>query len=332
MRRRTLLTAAALAVPADLLDLLDDTLATMPASPYPPLAAQINARLAHATTLYDKGDLATLLSVLPPLLTAAHEAAERDATPDAYARATDCYVLATEALTKIGKHPTGRITADRATALARASGSPIAIALASRALSIVLRHEDRHTLADQITLDGLTQLEATGLTRQPEIAAYAQMLCTSAYTAAHAGDRDRALELIGNAEQVAARLDGPRPRRPRTITPPQVTLYKVGVHWSLGDAGTALHTGRALHDSQFPTPERRVRLHTDLARAWWQWNKPEQTLRELLTAHHHAPDEVRHRASIRTIATQLIEQHPRTPGTAELRAAVGYGKRSPSHA
>jgi hypothetical protein len=60
------------------------------------------------------------------------------------------------------------------------------------------------------------------------------------------------------------------------ITVDQVILYRVGVHWSLGDAGAALHVGRGLHPGQFTTPERRGRLHTDLARAWWQGGKPEQ--------------------------------------------------------
>jgi hypothetical protein len=37
---------------------------------------------------------------------------------------------------------------------------------------------------------------------------------------------------------------------------------------------TTLDDGRDLHPSQFPTPERRGRLHTDLARAWWLGQNP----------------------------------------------------------
>ncbi|MGH3835403.1 MAG: hypothetical protein ACRDSF_06825, partial [Pseudonocardiaceae bacterium] len=151
--------------------------------------------------------------------------------------------------------------------------------------------------------------------RQPNT----QKLCTCAYNAAQASDRDRALELITEAEQAAARLpDRPVGGHPFTVTPAQVTLYHVGVHWSLGDAGAALHAGRGLHPGQFPTPERRGRPHTDMARAWWQWGKPEQTARALLAAHRQAPAEVRDRPAIRKIVTDLTRQYPRVAGVHEL--------------
>jgi hypothetical protein len=47
------------------------------------------------------------------------------------------------------------------------------------------------------------------------------------------------------AENAAARLPAhPVGGQPFTVTPAQVTLDKVGVHWSLGDAGSALKAGR----------------------------------------------------------------------------------------
>lgn len=204
------------------------------------------------------------------------------------------------------------------------SGSPIATAAAARCLGIVLRHEGRQQIADRVTLEATTRLEATGLVTLAQSAAYAQMLCTCAYNAAQAADRDRALELIAEAERAAARLpDHPIAGQPFTVTHAQVILYHVGVHWSLGDAGAALHAGRGLHPGQFPTPERRGRLHTDLARAWWQWGKPEQAARALLAAHRQAPAEVRDRPSILAIVADLATRHPQVAGVRELAAAVG---------
>lgn len=106
------------------------------------------------------------------------------------------------------------------------------------------------------------------------------MLCTCAYNAAQAGDRDRALDMIRQAAHVTARLP-PRaiPGQPFTIGPAHFSLYEIGVHWSLGDAGAALHAGRGLHPHQSPTPERRGRLFTDLAPAWWQWGNPNRPRR-----------------------------------------------------
>jgi hypothetical protein len=254
----------------------------------------------------------------PDLLAVVHEAAEQDGDPAAHARLAACYDLATEVLSKIGRYSSSRITADRATTCAAMSGS-------ARTLGIVLRHEGRQRIADQITLKAAGRLEATGLVTPAQSAAYTQMLCTCAYNAAQAGDRDRALELITEAERAAARLpDHPIGGQPFTVTPAQVTLYRVGVHWSLGDAGAALHVGQVLRPGQFSTLKRRGRLHTDMARAWWQWGKAEHTARALLAVYHQGPAEVRDRPAIRKLVTDLIGQHPRVPGVRELATAVDH--------
>lgn len=325
MRRRELLTAGGLAVPLRLLTKLDDALVLLPTPTRASSPFEISAQLAGARRWFDTSDLARLVADLPDLLAVAHEAAEQDANPAAHARLAACYDLATEALSKIGRYSSARITADRATTHAAMSGLPIAMSASARALGIVLRHEGRQRIADQITLTAAGRLEATGLVTPAQSAAYAQMLCTCAYNAAQTGDRDRALELITEAERAAVRLPAhPVGGQPFTVTPAQVTLYRVGVHWSLGDAGAALHAGRGLHPGQFSTPERRGRLHTDMARAWWQWGKPEQTAHALLAAHREAPAEVRHRPAIRKIVTDLARQHPHVAAVHELVTAIGH--------
>ena len=323
VRRRQLI-AAGLAIPLSVLASLDDALARLPSPASAATAPEITARLERARKCFDAGDLARLIAGLPGLIAAAHQAAENGTDPAGWGRVGACYDLATETLNKIGSYGSSRVTADRATTYAALSGSPIAMSAAARSLGIVLRHEGRHAIADQVTLQAASRLETTGLTTPAQFAAFSQMLCTCAYNAAQAGDRDRALELITDAERAAARLPPHAvPGQPFTVTPAQVALYKVGVHWSLGDAGTAIAAGRDLRPAQFPTAERRGRLHTDLARAWWQWGKPEPTARELLAALRQAPGEVRDRPSIRKVAVSLIQQHPRVPGVRELAAAIG---------
>jgi hypothetical protein len=103
---------------------------------------------------------------------------------------------------------------------------------------------------------------------------------------------------------------------------PFARLYRVDIHYVLGDAGAALHVARDLRVDMYPTPERRGRFHTDLARAWWRWGKPEQTTTELLEAFQHAPGEVRDRPSIRMIAAELVERHPRVAGVRHLAKAI----------
>ncbi|MFE7129426.1 hypothetical protein ACFVIM_01020 [Streptomyces sp. NPDC057638] len=129
--------------------------------------------------------------------------------------------------------------------------------------------------------------------------------------------------MITEARQAAHRLPDIAPTdRLFRISPAGADRYAVGVHWALGDAGAALEAGRHLRPEQFPTPERTSRMHTDLARAWWQYGKPEQTTRELLAALRVSPAEIRDRPSIRTIVSSLASRHPHTPGVRGLTLAL----------
>jgi len=322
MRRRTLLAAAGLAGPAGLLTAMDDALALTPGPagvPHAPVAP----RLVAARRQFDAGAHTRLLSTLPGLLGDAH-AETRTGDPMAHARLSSCYTLATATLSKIGSYERARLTADRARVYADLSGSPLVGAAAARELSIVLRHQDQPAAAQRLVDGALRHVEATGLRSGAQTSAYAQMLCTCAYTAARGGDRHQALTMIREATAAARSLPDQAPAgRLFPITPAEVSLYAVGVHWALGDAGAALETGQHLHSGQFTTAERRGRLHTDLGRAWWQWGRPEETARELLAAARVSPGEVRDRPAIRQVVADLTSRHPLAPGVRELAAATG---------
>ncbi|MFH9575653.1 helix-turn-helix domain-containing protein [Streptomyces sp. NPDC017454] len=320
MRRRTLLTATAAAGPAALLMGLDEALAATP-TPTTGLGP-LDGRLAAARELYDKGVHGRLLAVLPGLIADGHRAAASRKDLD-QARLSSVYTLTSSVLSKIGSYERARLTADRARTWAEVSGSPLAVAAAARELAIVLRHQDRHGEAQRLMTSAATDVETTGLRTDAAAAAYAQMLCTLAYTAARGGQRAEALAMVEEARRSARRLPGPPPPgRLFPISRAAVDLYAVGVHWALGDAGAALEAGKDLRPDQFPTAERKARLGTDMARAWWAWNRPEQTARALLDAHRASPGEVRDRPAIRSIVTELAERHPRTTGVRELHVAV----------
>lgn len=311
MRRRTVLAT----VPAGLLARFDQ--AAVPAQPTTAVR-QLGAvaQYRRARSLFEAGQLAQLLDAMPDLLTAAHaDAASHH--PAAYAQLTACYALASETLNKTGAHQASRLAADRAVTFADLAESPLSRTVAARALGIVLRHEGDHALAGDVALAAATELEATGLPTPEHAATYALTLCTCAYNAAQAGRRDAATSLIAEAQRAAIGLTvSPRSGHPFALAPAQVTLYQLGIHWALGDAGAGLHAARHLRPEHFRTPERRARLHTDRARAWAQRRNPEETARALLDAHAVAPLEVRNRPSIRSLAEELIRDHR---GTAEVR-------------
>ncbi|MER7224267.1 helix-turn-helix domain-containing protein [Streptomyces rubradiris] len=318
MRRRTLLAATA-AGPAALLMGLDEALADTPA---PTGGGPLDARLATARELYDKGAHGRLLAVLPGLIGDGHAAASSRRELD-QARLSSVYSLAAAVLVKVGSYEQARLTADRARTWAEVSGSPLASAAAVRELAIVLRHQDRNEEAQRLMTAAAARVEATGLRTEASTSAYAQMLCTLAYTAARGGRRTEALAMTEEARRAARRLPASAPAgRLFPIAPAAVDLYAVGVHWALGDAGAALEAGKDLRPAQFTTAERKARLGTDMARAWWAWQRPAQTAQALLSAYRASPGEVRDRPTIRSIVTELAERHPRTAGVRELHTAV----------
>jgi hypothetical protein len=320
MRRRTLLAAAGAAVPAQLLIGVDDALAVTPEPTGTP--ASFDTQLADARSLFDSGRHAALAKNLPGLLGNAHDEA-RSRTDLGYARLSAAYTLSCQLLVKVGRYEQARLTADRAMVYAELSGSALVAAAAARELAIVLRHQDQPAAAQRLILQAAEGVEATGLKTAAQAATYAQMLCTTSYTAARARDRHQALAMIKEARKAAVRLPQQPPKgRLFPLTSAAVDLYAVGVHWALGDAGAALEAGRDLHPGQFATAERKSRMHTDLARAWWQFGKPEQTVHELMSALRVSPGEVRDRSSIRQIVTEVAAQYPRTSGVRELVVAV----------
>lgn len=315
MRRRTLL-AAGLSIPVAALVRFDDAL-VVPPRPDSVDPVQIAARLRAARRQFDRSDLAGLVTTLPGLLASATAAAERADTPAGWGLVAASYRLATDTLNKIGNKPAARLTADRAVLYADRSEDPVAMAASDRSLGMMLRIQGRPATAAAVMSRGIDNLEATGLRTTAQAALYLRLLCAMAYTHAWAGDRSRALEGIAEAERAAARIPAMRP-----TAMPFALLYHADIHYALGDAGTALHAARDLRDDMFATPERRGRLHTDLARFYWQWSKPEQTTAELLTAYRHAPAEVRDRPSIRKIAEELVERHQRVGGVRQLAKAI----------
>jgi hypothetical protein len=200
--------------------------------------------------------------------------------------------------------------------------------MAARSFAIVLRHEGRPGLAAAVTRAAADRLTASGLRDTRAASALAQVLCTGAYSAAQAGDHGDAEAMITQARDVASRTTASRTEVPRfAITPAQAALYQVGIWWSRGEPGKALDAARGLRPAQFPTPERKARLFTDMARVWDQAGKPDRAVTALLSATDHAPSEVRDRTSIRTLASGLVRNHPSAAGARQLEGVLEGSER-----
>lgn len=323
VRRRTFLAAAAtLTVPSWVLTRFDDALVALPTVRGPVTAAGVEGHLARLLGRFGAASYGPVAAELPDLLAAAHELAETSPSAAAKARTAACYDLATRTMTKLGRLTSSRVSADRALTAARASGSPLAVAMSTRALGVVLRHEARADVAFRTDLAALAAVEATGLTTTAQRTVFTQLACSTAYAAGQAGDRGQALELLVDADRAVRGLPEQRSGQTAATSLAQVRLYRVGIHWALGDSARALESARGLRPEQFDTAERRGRLHTDLARAWWQHDRPERAAVALLAAHREAPAEVTDRPAIRDLARDLVDHHSGLASARELRVAL----------
>ena len=320
MRRRALLATAAASIPVSLVLALDDALDVPPEVERPEDLPQIRRRLAEARRLWDTSALTALMAALPGTLAVAREAAERLDTPAAWALAAAAHDLATDTLNKIGHKSAARITADRSVMMSARSDNAVAMGASARALGMMLRTTGRFPQALRVVDGAAGRLESAGLRTPSQVGVYVRLMCTAAYSLAGAGDRPRAFERLSEAERAARRL----PPGQAEVALPFVKLYQVTLNRVLGDPGAGLHAGLRLREEMFPTPERRGRFWTDIARVAWPAGEVEQTVQALRAACAYAPAEVRDRPSVRAIAVELVERYPRADGVGEVAAVIGH--------
>jgi hypothetical protein len=149
-----------------------------------------------------------------------------------------------------------------------------------------------------------------------------RLLNTAAYASAQRGDATTALDLSGQAADIAQRTVVSE-RDSALFGDAQVSLYLIGVHNVLGDHARALTVARRLPVAQLPTAERQARFFLDVARAWYGHGDPERCLRSLHAIERMAPQDIR-RPAVRQLLCDLADSGRRRPrGLAEFAARAG---------
>lgn len=242
---------------------------------------------------------------LPVLLTTAEATAADHPDPAAQRVLAASYNLVTRTLIKLEASGLEWLSADRGLHAARTGEDPLTLAESQRLVASVARRAGHHDRAQTLTLAAADHLTISGA--QPALAhlvMHCNLYCSAGYAAARAGDRDRANDLLAEADTTAARLTD-HPERHRAVLA-NVVSHRVSAAYLLGDAGTALAHAHGLPLAAIPTTERRARLLVDTAMAYRLWNKPSQAYRTLLAAERAAPGEVRTRNAVRRLATDLM--------------------------
>ncbi|MFC0105545.1 XRE family transcriptional regulator [Kibdelosporangium aridum] len=306
-----------------LADKLGDVLLSPALSADPVPVGTLREALTMARREFAGCQYLSLANRLPVLLNAAVATAAAHPDPATHKAAAESYNLVTRALIKLETSGLEWLSADRAQHAARGADDPLTLAESQRLVASVARRAGHHDRAQTLTLAAAEHLDVSGNHPEPEhLTMHGVLYCSAGYAAARAGDRDRANDLLAEAESATVRLtDHPEQHRAAQAN---LVSHRVSAAYLLGDAGTALAHANSLPLAAIPTTERRARLMVDMAMAYAQWDKPERAYKTLLAAERTAPGEVSTRNAVRRLVSDLINspKQSRMPGLPALAARV----------
>lgn len=278
----------------------------------------LRAVLADAQADFQACHYVDLAARLPELITAAESTFTETSDTTTAALLARTYNLTTRALIKLEASGLEWVSADRALRAASQADDPLALAEAQRLLGSACRRAGHHDRAQALTLAAADQLDVSRNDPDPHhMSLYGLLMCSAGYAAARAGDHDRAVDLLNEADATAGRL-APHPVQQRALTT-NVISHRVSAEYVLGNAGSALHHAQRARLPQFPDTERRARFLVDVALCFAQWDKPSSAYQALLAAERTAPDEVRTRATVRRLVSDLLH-HSQQAAFPGLRA------------
>ncbi len=231
---------------------------------------------------------------------------------------TDAYHVTASVLLKCDERGLAWLAADRSYRAAQTAGDPVLIGSSARVYVRALMRERRYrTAADLATAAAQRVQRDTDTPTPASLSVYGALLLSGAVAAAKREDRDAALSLLTEAQEVARRLGGDHNHRWTAFGPTNVLLHRVSTAVELGDAGQAVEQARSIHPEHLPLTERRVVLHVDTARALAQWGKLREAYAELTEAENLAPEELKERPRVHALIEEL-----RTRSSGHLRRGL----------
>ena len=139
---------------------------------------------------------------------------------------------------------------------------------------------------------------------------YGSLLLRGAIAAAQRNDRRTAHELMNEAGDAGHRLGVDANLRWTAFGPTNITLHRVNIAVTLGDAGAAIDTARTVNLDQVTVTERKASLLIDTSRAFLQYGKHENAYLALRAARDIAPEEIARRPAVRRLVHDLVTSAP----------------------
>lgn len=280
----------------------------------PPGLATLSAAVAHAKQDYQACQYTEVINSLPGLLThvqAACAVLAGDRQAQAYTLSAEAHHVTASILLKLGDHGLAWLAADRSLQAARSSGDPLTVGSSARIITHALTSSGHRGAAATTASTFAQRLDRDMPADDREsLSVYGSLLLRGAIAAAQHNDRATAHELLTEAQDAGRRLGVDANLRWTAFGPTNVTLHRVHIAVTLGDAGTAIDTARRINLEQVTVTERKASLLIDTARAFLQYGKHENAYLALRAARDIAPQEIAGRPAVRQLLRDLIVSAP----------------------
>lgn len=283
--------------------------------PGPPAdVAALAAAVSDARRQYQACRYSELIKDLPQLLARLHAACQSldgEAASWAFGLSADAYHVAAGLLLKLDDPGLAYLAAGRSMRAASASEDPVTAEASARIITHALMHGGHLAAAISTASSHAARLDGVVSCHTPEsLSVYGSLLLRGAIAAAQHGNRGTALELLGEADDAARRLGADFNLRWTAFGPTNVSLHRVNIAVTLGDAGTAVDVARGIDLSVITVTERKATLLIDTARAFLQWGRHEKAYIALRVAEEIAHQEVAGRPSVHRLVRDLLSSAP----------------------
>ena len=274
----------------------------------------LSAAVASAKRDYQACRYSHVINGLPGLLArvqAACAVLTRERQSRAYTLSAEAHHVAAGILLKLGDHALAGLAADRSIQAARSSGDLLTLGSSARIVTHALASSGHHAAAASTANGFALRLDRDVPAHDDEsLSVYGSLLLRGAIAAAQRNDRHTAHELLDEAEDAGRRVGADANLRWTAFGPTNITLHRVNIAVTLGDAGAAIDTARTVNFDQVTVTERKASLLIDTARAFLQHSKHENAYLALRAARGIAPEEIAGRPAVRQLVRDLVASAP----------------------
>jgi transcriptional regulator with XRE-family HTH domain len=307
----------------------------MEAPDAPPDLQQLRSQVAGAWEAWQEtgARFTAACALLPDVILEAERAVRAFPLPaDAGRRqeanriAADLYLLVRQVCKFMHRNDLAVLAADRGLRCVEAADDPVRMAAARWNLSKALLTSGQPEEAEEVALKGMEDLAPRVRVGDVDaLAMHGGLNLAASLAEVRVGDPWTARRRV--REEAASIADQTGEVNPAwtVFGPANVQIHSVVVDTEAGDLDRALDTASDLAFDTIPTVERRASHLLTVAECYEQRHEDIAVLHTLLTLERQAPEDLRYRASARTLARSLVKRARPTlsPDARALAARIG---------